>query len=483
MRLLLLLLLPAFALAEHSRLKLYVEDLQGRPVYGVVVTPKSGSANAPTGDDGRTTLSINRLVEAGEEIELIIPAGSKWVFLTPRTAVRYPDDPQKPVTVTVVRKGDRAMLASAEAKVTIVQSLLTLVEARFDLASRAGDEERQKLALARVAGNLGLEPAHIDEALRTWQSDDPFELGLAALYARKFAEATKHLRTSYGTAKTTYEKEIDGLAANAFYLGQALHGEGHYREALPKFQEAVELRPGRLEYVYWLGLSLSAMGRNEEAQKHLLKAVAEDKHTFGEEHPSTLTKMNDLAVALHAGGDLEAARVLHTQVLEIRRRLLGPEHIETLTSMANLARTLYRQDNLAGARRLAEQALAMRRELLGEADPDTLESMYSLALILFAQRELERARELQQQTLTQRRHILGQDHPDTSASLHHLAEIHHAQGDLAAAHTLFAAALAGRQAILGEAHPGTLATMDALAATLATQGNPTEASTQQTTPV
>jgi len=203
---LLLLLLPVFALAEKSRLNLYVEDLQGRPVYGVVVALPSGSAYAPTGDDGRTTLIFNRLVAAGEEVELVIAEGSKWVFLTPRTTIRYPDDPRKPVTVTVVRKGDRAMLASAEAKQAIVQSLLTLVGARFDLASRAGDEERQKLALARVAGNLGLEPAHIDEALRTWQSDDPFELGLAALYARKFAEATKHLRISYDKTKTNYEK-------------------------------------------------------------------------------------------------------------------------------------------------------------------------------------------------------------------------------------------------------------------------------------
>ena len=47
--------------------------------------------------------------------------------------------------------------------------------------------------------------------------------------------------------------------------------------------------------------------------------------------------MNNLADTLRAQGDLNGARELQEKVLEIRRRILGEEHPDTLTSMNNLA--------------------------------------------------------------------------------------------------------------------------------------------------
>jgi len=48
--------------------------------------------------------------------------------------------------------------------------------------------------------------------------------------------------------------------------------------------------------------------------------------------------------------------------LAARRRLLGDEHPDTLSSMNNLAETL----GALGARELYEQTLAARRRLLGD---------------------------------------------------------------------------------------------------------------------
>ena len=108
------------------------------------------------------------------------------------------------------------------------------------------------------------------------------------------------------------------------------------------------------------------------------RALALSRDAFGEEHPDTLTSMNNLAGTLWAQVDLAGARALEEQALAVRRRVLGEEHPNTLTSMNNLAGTLRAQGDLAGARALQEQALAVRRRVLGEEHPDTSVSAWNL---------------------------------------------------------------------------------------------------------
>ena len=64
------------------------------------------------------------------------------------------------------------------------------------------------------------------------------------------------------------------------------------------------------------------------------------RRLLGDEHPDTLTSMNNLAGTLWALGDHAGARALYEPTLAALRRLLGDEHPDTLTSMNNLAETL-----------------------------------------------------------------------------------------------------------------------------------------------
>ena len=61
--------------------------------------------------------------------------------------------------------------------------------------------------------------------------------------------------------------------------------------------------------------------------------LAPDAGVLGEEHPDTLTSMNNLAVTMRAQGDLAGARTIQGQLLAIRRRVLGDGHPDTLASM------------------------------------------------------------------------------------------------------------------------------------------------------
>jgi hypothetical protein len=58
---------------------------------------------------------------------------------------------------------------------------------------------------------------------------------------------------------------------------------------------------------------------------------------LGEDHPDTLTTANNLALNLHALGELAKARDLNEDTYTRRRRVLGEDHPATLTSASNLA--------------------------------------------------------------------------------------------------------------------------------------------------
>ena len=93
------------------------------------------------------------------------------------------------------------------------------------------------------------------------------------------------------------------------------------------------------------------------------------RRVSGEEHPDTLTSMNNLAVTFHAQGDLRGARALQERVLEARRRVLGEEHPDTLMSMNNLVPTLHAQGDLRGARELQERVFGDPTSGVGRGAP------------------------------------------------------------------------------------------------------------------
>ena len=82
--------------------------------------------------------------------------------------------------------------------------------------------------------------------------------------------------------------------------------------------------------------------------------VEQAREHLGDEHPSTLNSMNNLALMLGAIGDHRGACRLQEQVLKSNLRLLDLEHPDTLRSLNNLAGTLAAMGELKDARGLQE---------------------------------------------------------------------------------------------------------------------------------
>lgn len=89
---------------------------------------------------------------------------------------------------------------------------------------------------------------------------------------------------------------------------------------------------------------------------------------LGEEHPTALAAMGNLANTLWAQGDLPGARALEESTLATRRRVLGDEHPDTTVSAWNLLLTL----NNAGDTTAAEAVFQAHLAWLPERDPARL---------------------------------------------------------------------------------------------------------------
>ncbi len=87
-----------------------------------------------------------------------------------------------------------------------------------------------------------------------------------------------------------------------------------------------------------------------------------------------------------AQGDLAGARSLQQQTLAVHRRVQGEDHPDTLTSMNNLAHSLMQLGEHDDAIELMSQAARGRAATLGAEHADAQSSAQSLAHMLSAER-------------------------------------------------------------------------------------------------
>ena len=113
-----------------------------------------------------------------------------------------------------------------------------------------------------------------------------------------------------------------------------------------------------------IGYFLHNDGKYTDSARLLLQALEIRIVISGDDHPDTLTTMNNLASTYWAQGKTAEAAVLQEEVLEKRKRILGDDHPDTLTTMNNLAVDVLGTGEDGGGRRAAGGSVGEE-----EADP------------------------------------------------------------------------------------------------------------------
>jgi len=211
------------------------------------------------------------------------------------------------------------------------------------------------------------------------------------------------IQAAYGSAENLYRrqweirknilgaKDPETLVARG-NLATTIKVQGNLKRAREIQEEVLEImqqvrgpeHPDSLIAMNNLAETLMAQGELDEAckiQENILKTVEENKLELrrqGLTINNILKFRSNRALMHQTQGNLDRAREIHENVLEIRCRELGPQHPDTLTSRHNLAGTLQDQGNLNSARGSQEKVLELSRQERGAEHPHTSVAALSL---------------------------------------------------------------------------------------------------------
>ena len=190
-----------------------------------------------------------------------------------------------------------------------------------------------------------------------------------------------------------------------------------------------------------------------------------------ENHPLTLSALNDIASYYSYLGDYSKALELHNIVYNAFKEILGEDHPDTLRSLANLSISYTLLGDYTTALEMRKVVYNARKEILRENHPLTLSALNDIANSYSDLGDYSKALELQKTVYNARKEILGENHPLTLSALNDIANSYSYLGDYSKALELQKTVYNARKKILGESHLSTLYTLHNLAISYADLGD------------
>ena len=202
-----------------------------------------------------------------------------------------------------------------------------------------------------------------------------------------------------------------------------------------------------------LGRLLQNEARLGEAEPLMRRALAIDEASFGPDHPTVATDLNNLATLLQATNRLGEAEPLMRRALAIDEASFGPDHPTVAIDLNNLAQLLQATNRLGEAEPLMRRALAIDEASFGPDHPTVARDLNNLATLLQATNRLGEAEPLMRRALAIDEASFGPDHPKVAIRLNNLAQLLQDTNRLGEAEPLMRRALAVDEASFGPDHP------------------------------
>jgi tetratricopeptide (TPR) repeat protein len=468
-------------LGEEGVLVLHVSDLSGRHISGVILSSTGDSSiSAPSDTAGKVRIRLAVDTEPGDEVELIIVrAPQDLVFISPWngrvTVPCFKNKTSCTVKVVLGVAGSRELLLNSQAQLAMVSKVNATNTARAGLETLT--EEQRRANLVEAASAFGFNPEEVDRAIRALgqTATDPYQLGLVALYARNYPEATKQLSISVVERKQGLEQAKSRLADAQGFLAQSFYEQGFYREAVSAYREAVEIRPDDDGLLNKLGIALLSAGENVKAEQSLRRRLEIVEHAPETDRSKIAQSLNNLAIVYQAQGKYEAAKQLFQRALGIWESQFGSGHLEVASCLISLGGLHAILGNYVEAERLQKRALEISEKQFGAQHLNVANSLNNLALLYQALARYDEAKLLFKRALFiwEKQPIL--EHPESAKLLNNLAMAYEAQGQTDRAETLFKRALEIWEKRLGPEHPDVAKGLNNLAMVYQAQGKVVDA--------
>jgi tetratricopeptide (TPR) repeat protein len=311
--------------------------------------------------------------------------------------------------------------------------------------------------LAEKAKELGFSVAELRSAIEAWTRsvEDPYEKGLAALYNRRYAEASRYITESLSSSAADVLQYVP--------LARAEYEQAHYPAAESALRKVLAVHPNDPLVLNNLAVVLGARAQYSEAEPLNRRALAIDEKNLGPDHPRVAIDLNNLAELYRKQGKYSEAEPLFKRALAIDEKALGPDHPRVAIDLNNLAELYRKQGKYSEAEPLFKRALAIDEKELGPDHPNVAIRLNNLAELYQDQDLLSEAEPLLKRSLAIDEKELGPDHPRFAIDLNNLAGLYVAQGLDSKAIPLVLRALAIDERELGPDHPAVAQALNNLA--------------------
>jgi serine/threonine protein kinase/tetratricopeptide (TPR) repeat protein len=300
------------------------------------------------------------------------------------------------------------------------------------------------------------------------------DLSLLMVKRGALYEGEKQLKSSietntrlFGHAHEITVTSMDILSGLYAMQNRAKDAEPLAREVVAaRLAPAERDRPEAAEALNALGGIEADLGHFEESEKLFERAIELADRVSGPDHPYTLQTRSNFALALYTAAmqeeqakpdlflpRLNRAKDLNERVLQARTRLLGDEHPDTLTSMNNLASVYKSLGMPERAEPLQRKDLEISLRTLGEEHPDTIVSLGNLGNTLRGEHRCEEALPYLQRAVRAARKSLPKNNPGTAYNLGWLGSCLRDLGRYAEAEPMLLEAREIIVASRGEEHP------------------------------
>ena len=196
------------------------------------------------------------------------------------------------------------------------------------------------------------------------------------------------------------------------------------------------------------------MGDVEGARPVLLEALDIRRRALGENHADVATSLMHVAALVSDGGSHTADAIpLLQRALDIRRHLFGDADPLTTDALYQLASELHMAGRYKEARPLFDEWLKLVRAQPPLFTPERAEQLGTMATIMQFTRQTERADTLQREVLKIDRALYGNAHYRVAADLSTLGSLEVDAGDMASGDTLLRQAVAILRTSYPEGHP------------------------------
>jgi len=269
-------------------------------------------------------------------------------------------------------------------------------------------------------------------------------------------------------------------------IGETYDDLGLYPDAAAQLQSALEIsrrtsgdeNPTTLSILADLASVEEEQGKYAETEKLAGQAVAADRKVFGPDDPRTLRAMDYLAIAYGDQDKIAQSVALHQQVIDADRRRLGPDDPTTLAAMDNLANTYIGGEDYSKAEVVARQVVDARRASKFDG-PRLTSSLQNLAAAYSGEGKFAEADAIYNQELEIDRRIFGPEHAKTLVVMQSLAWNRIYEGRYLDAQSQLLHILGVERRVLGADNPDTLTTVEALALAYDSAGNHRQAAATQ----